>query len=114
MIIYYLCIIIYNFYPMNNKEDIIKNIKETIKKYGFTQADIAKKMTGKDGGIGICQASLTGIINGNPTLDKLIEIANAVGCSVAELVGGSKDSSIPPSNISINIEGKEYTYYIDK
>lgn len=99
---------------MNNKEDIIKNLKETIRKYGYTQADIAQRMTGKDGSIGISQASLTGIINGNPTLDKLIEIANAVGCSVAELVGGSKDSSIPPSNISINIEGKEYTYYIDK
>ena len=99
---------------MNNKEDIIRNIKETIKKYGYTQADIAKKMTGKDGGIGICQASLTGIVNGNPTLDKLIEIANAVGCSVSELLGGCNGSSLPPSNISINIEGKEYNYSIDK
>ena len=99
---------------MNNKEDIIKNIKETIKKYGFTQADIAQRMKGKDGSLGISQASLTGIINGNPTLDKLIEIANAVGCSVSELVGGSKDSSLPPSSISVNVDGKEYTYYIDK
>lgn len=99
---------------MNSKENIIKNLKETIRKYGFTQADIAQRMTGKNGCVGISQASLTGIINGNPTLDKLIEIANAVGCSVAELLGGSKDSSIPPSNISVIIEGKEYTYYIDK
>ena len=99
---------------MNNKEDIIKNLKETIKKYGYTQADIAQRMRGKDGCVGISQASLTGIINGNPTLDKLIEIANAVGCSVSELVGGCKDSSIPPSNISINIEGKEYIYSISK
>lgn len=99
---------------MNNKEDIIKNLKETIKRYGYTQADIAQRMKGKDGSLGISQASLTGIINGNPTLDKLIEIANAVGCSVSELVGGSKGSSLPPSNISVIIEGKEYTYYIDK
>ncbi len=98
---------------MNNKEDIIKNLKETIKRYGYTQADIAQRMTGKDGSIGISQASLTGIINGNPTLDKLIEIANAVGCSVSELVGGSKGSSLPPSNIIVNIEGKEYNYSID-
>ena len=99
---------------MNNKEDIIKNLKETIRRYGYTQADIAQRMKGKDGSLGISQASLTGIINGNPTLDKLIEIANAVGCSVAELVGGCKGSSLPPSNISVIIEGKEYTYYIDK
>ena len=98
---------------MNNKEDIIKNLKETIKKYGFTQADIAQRMTGKNGCVGISQASLTGIINNNPTLDKLIEIANAVGCSVSELVGGSKGSSLPPSNIIVNIEGKEYNYSID-
>ena len=89
-------------------------MKETIKKYGYTQADIAQRMRGKDGSFGISQASLTGIINGNPTLDKLIEIANAVGCSVSELVGGSKDSSLPPSSISVNVDGKEYTYYIDK
>lgn len=99
---------------MNKKEDIIKNLKENIKKYGFTQADIAQRMKGKDGSLGISQASLTGIINGNPTLDKLIEIANAVGCSLAELVGGSKESSIPPSNISVNIEGKEYNYSLSK
>ena len=47
-------------------------------------------------------------------MDKLIEIANAVGCSVAELVGGSKESSLPPSNISVIIEGKEYTYSISE
>ena len=99
---------------MNNKEDIIKNLKETIKKYGFTQADIAQRMRGKDGSFGISQASLTGIINGNPTLDKLIEIANAVGCSVAELVGGSKESSLLPSNISVIIKGKEYNYTISE
>lgn len=98
---------------MNKKEYIIQSIKETIKKYGFTQADIAQRMTGKNGCVGISQASLTGIINGNPTLDKLIEIANAVGCSVSELVGGSKGSSLPPSNIIVNIEGKEYNYSID-
>lgn len=105
----------YNFYPiMNNKEDIIKNLKETIKKYGFTQADIAQRMTGKDGSIGISQASLTGIINGNPTLDKLIEIANAVGCSVSELLGGCNGSSLPPKSISINVDGKEYNYTISE
>ena len=99
---------------MNNKEDIIKNLKETIKKYGFTQADIAQRMTGKDGSIGISQASLTGIINGNPTLDKLIEIANAVGCSVSELLGGCNGSSLPPKSISINVDGKEYNYTISE
>lgn len=99
---------------MNKKEYIIQSIKETIKKYGFTQADIAQRMTGKNGCVGISQASLTGIINNNPTLDKLIEIANAVGCSVSELVGGCKGSSLPPKSISINVDGKEYTYYIDK
>lgn len=99
---------------MNKKEDIIKNLKETIKRYGYTQADIAQRMTGKDGSIGISQASLTGIINGNPTLDKLIEIANAVGCSVSELLGGCNGSLISPSNISVIIEGKEYTYSISE
>ena len=89
---------------MNNKEEIISNIKESIKRHGFTQSAVAQQM-------GVSQASLTGIINGNPTLDKLIHIANILGCSVSELLGGCNASL--PSNIKIQIDGKEYTYSIN-
>ena len=88
---------------MNNKEEIISNIKESIKRYGFTQSAIAQQM-------GISQASLTGIINGNPTLDKLIRIADILGCSVSELLGCNTSL---PSNLKIQIDGKEYTYSIN-
>ena len=53
------------------------NIKAVIKKYGETVYTVAEKM-------GVSQPSVSQIINGNPTVKKLEELARALGCSPAE------------------------------
>lgn len=62
------------------------NIKEQIQKKGFTISQVASLMTNKKGEKGISQSSLSQIINGNPTIDKLQEIAGIIGTSLPELV----------------------------
>jgi len=62
------------------------NIKEHIQNKGFTISQVASLMTNKSGEKGITQSSLSQIINGNPSLDKLKEISNIIGISVSELL----------------------------
>lgn len=62
------------------------NIKKVIKENGWTLEKLASEMTNKNGEKGISQASVSQLINGNPTLDKLHEIASIIGISVSELV----------------------------
>lgn len=62
------------------------NIKKVIKENGWTLEKLASEMTNKNGDKGISQASVSQLINGNPTLDKLQEIASIIGISVSELV----------------------------
>lgn len=54
---------------------------------------LACEMTNKNGQKGISQASVSQIINGNPTLDKLQEIASILGISVSELVRDDENRS---------------------
>lgn len=61
-------------------------IKEKIQERGFTVSQVAALMTNKNGVKGITQSSLSQIINGNPSLDKLREIASIIGISVSELL----------------------------
>lgn len=70
------------------------NIKKVIKDKGWTLDKLANEMTNKNGQKGITQASVSQIINGNPTLDKLQEIASIIGISVSELVSeGEEDTN---------------------
>ncbi|MBR4533902.1 MAG: helix-turn-helix transcriptional regulator [Bacteroidaceae bacterium] len=69
------------------------NIKKVIKEKGWTLEMLAAKMTKteiKDGVPttvqGVSQATVSQILNGNPTLDKLKEIASIMDISVSELV----------------------------
>lgn len=62
------------------------NIKKVIKAKGWTLERLASQMTNKDGSLGVSQATISQMINGNPTLDKLKEIASIIGVSLAELV----------------------------
>lgn len=62
------------------------NIKDKIKSAGWTISDIAAKMKNKQGEYGISQQSLSQIINGNPTISKLQEIADIIGMPLSELV----------------------------
>ncbi len=54
-------------------------IKEAIKERGYTVADIAKKMS-------LHPSALSQTINGNPTFEKLQEIANILSCNVTDLI----------------------------
>lgn len=53
------------------------DIKSVLKKYGETTYTLAEKM-------GISQPSMHSIVNGNPTVKKLEQVAKALGCSPAE------------------------------
>ena len=61
-------------------------IRKVIKESGWTLERLAAEMTGKNGEKGITQSSVSQMLNGNPTIDKLQEIANIIGVSVSELV----------------------------
>ena len=62
------------------------NIKKVIKRQGWTLETLAAEMTDRNGKKGISQPSVSSIINGNPTLDKLKEIASIIGVTVSELL----------------------------
>ena len=62
------------------------DIKQRIKDAGMTVSEVAARMPRPDGGVGIAQASLSAIINGNPTINKLKDIASILGISLSELV----------------------------
>lgn len=69
------------------------SIKEQIQKRGFTISQVAALMTNKNGEKGMSQSSLSQIINGNPSLDKLKEIASILGISVSELLKEDNEST---------------------
>jgi transcriptional regulator with XRE-family HTH domain len=70
------------------------NIKKVIKSKGFTLGEVAARMKKPNGKVGLPQSALSQlIINGNPTFDKLQEIASIIGVSVSELVADEKDAS---------------------
>jgi len=53
-------------------------IKEVIKERGMTITELADKM-------GINRVNLSNMVNGNPTVETLNKIADAIGCPVTEL-----------------------------
>ncbi|MBQ4588937.1 MAG: helix-turn-helix domain-containing protein [Bacteroidaceae bacterium] len=53
-------------------------IKEAMKKYGTSVIEVAEKM-------GISRVTLSTHINGNPSTEILLRIADAIGCDVTEL-----------------------------
>ena len=71
------------------------NIRKKIKEQGFTLEQVAAKMRkargNNKGEVGISQPALSDIINGNPTLDRLQEIANIIGISVSDLLKEDTD-----------------------
>lgn len=68
------------------------DIKEKLKGTGWTISSLAAKMKNKQGGYGISQQSMSQIINGNPTVSKLQEIADIIGIPLSELVSDSRSS----------------------
>ena len=69
------------------------DIKKVIKNKGWSMERLAAEMTNRDGSKGVTQQSVSQILNGNPTIDKLKEIASIIGISVSELVADEPDQS---------------------
>ena len=55
------------------------NIKEVIKSHGWTMEKLAEALGKK-------QPSISSIVNGNPKLSNLKEIADVMGISISELI----------------------------
>lgn len=65
-------------------------IKEAIKAHGMSVNEVSDKM-------GISRFTLSTHINGNPSTEILLRIADAIGCPVSELFGQPQEN-----NVSIN------------
>lgn len=67
--------------------DLKTKIKNAIKRQGFTLEQVAAQMKKPDGSIGLAQSALSQMLaNGNPSYNKLEEIARIIGLSVSELL----------------------------
>lgn len=76
-------------------------LKELLKRKGMTAKDLALK-------IGISEGALSKSISGNPTLERIEEIAVALGVSPAELFEAPKEGAItcPHCGKSITIKAE--------
>jgi transcriptional regulator with XRE-family HTH domain len=89
------------------------DIKRVIQEHGWTLERLAAEMTASKGEAkgekGISHAAVSQIINGNPTLDRLKEIASIIGISVSELVADSETKTTimcPKCGASITIKAE--------
>lgn len=76
-------------------------IKEILRDKGVTAKDLAKRL-------GLSEGALSQSLNGNPTLERLTQIANALGVPVSELFETPKEGVItcPHCGKQINLETK--------
>lgn len=78
-------------------------IKEVIKERGMTITELADKM-------GINRVNLSNMVNGNPTVETLNKIADAIGCPVTELFEQPKKDDVSLTcphcgkNITLKVE----------
>ena len=89
------------------------NIKKVIKDKGWTLERLAAEMTatrGKNKGTkGVSQATVSQMLNGNPTLENLQEIASIIGVSVSELVSDGE----PQTKVKCPKCGEEITVKVE-
>ena len=73
--------------------DLKSKIKNAIKRQGFTLEQVAAQMKKPDGSIGLAQSALSQMLaNGNPSYNKLEEIAGIIGLSVSDLLSDKYNS----------------------
>lgn len=72
-------------------------IKETIKKYGLTINEVSKRMN-------ITRQTFGTHINGNPSVEILERIADAIGCSITELFEENNNLICPHCGKHIKIK----------
>ena len=75
------------------------NIKKAIKERGLEVREVAQRM-------GITPTGLSQHINGNPTIDVLNRIADAIGCEVVELF----DCPTDPDELTAFVEFRGQIY----
>ena len=78
-------------------------IKEAMKRYGTSVNEIAEKM-------GISRVTLSTHINGNPSTEVLLRIADAIGCPVTDLFEQPKKDAL---TINCPHCGKDITMKIE-
>ena len=78
-------------------------IKEAMKRYGTSVNEIAEKM-------GISRVTLSTHINGNPSTEVLLRIADAIGCPVTDLFEQPKKDAL---TINCPHCGKDITIKIE-
>lgn len=85
------------------------NIQKKIKEMGFTSAQLAERM-------GISAPAFSQVVNGNPTLSKLCDIANAMGISVSELLREDQEEETAQASASFVCPhcGKEIKVTLNK
>ena len=88
------------------------NIKKLINAKGWSISTLAAKMPNRDGTKGIKQSSMSRIINGNPTIDTLKDLAKVLGVSLSELVADENDQQ--GTSLVCPHCGKPITLHIDK
>ena len=103
--------LILNFAPANYKLRLISisnmDLKKKIKALGWTQERLAAEMTDRTGKKGITQSALTQMLNGDPSISRVQQIASILGVSLSELMS-DEDIVIPRSTaITCPYCGKE-------
>lgn len=99
-------------------------IKNVIKAKGFTLEQVASQMENKNGSKGISQSALSQMLNGNPSISRVKEIAKMVGVSVSELIGDAPITrgaivgatiTCPHcgKDIYLHVEEEDYKYYMN-
>lgn len=79
-------------------------IKDSMKRYGTSVNEVADKM-------GISRVTLSTHINGNPSTEVLLRIADAIGCPVTELFEQPKKDTL---SLTCPHCGKEINIKIEK
>lgn len=93
--------LILTFAPANHKLRLISisnmDLKKKIKALGWTQERLAAEMTDRTGKKGITQSALTQMLNGDPSISRVQQIASILGVSLSELMS-DEDIIVSHSN----------------
>ena len=71
------------------------DIKRALAEHGMTQVQLGKKM-------GASPQSLTFVIKGNPTVEKLTTVAAAIGCDITDLFFDNEQQHAIPADSGIS------------
>lgn len=82
----------------------IMNIQQVIKNKGFTIAQVAAEMpNNRENKKGMSQGSLSTLLNGNPSISLLQNVATIIGVSLSELVADDTDDRVCDSTTNVAV-----------